>query len=185
MTREYHPLIAVFNFLQLRNLFSHHFDEVILAIARLLKNSPVALYRLNPLFYPFARVELNAHHSPITSLVLKTPNASRIVFLDSQNGASCTLHDLSIFELHDILIHRFPGDEIYDDLHNVADPALRDCLAQLTQDVRISVCLQTESSTQFLSVTRRTQPLKSSSEGNSEVFAIPRRSSAFAPPLRT
>lgn len=135
---RYCPLIAAFNFSQLRNLLSDHFDEVILSIARLLKTFPSALYQLNALFYPLARVEFNVQHSPLTSLVLKTSNTSRLVLLNSQNSTSCAFHNLTIFGLEDILINRMAGDEIYDDLHNVVDPALRDCLAQLAQDVRIS-----------------------------------------------
>lgn len=113
-----------------------------MGIARLLKTFPSALYQLNALLYPLARLEFNVQHSPLTSLVLKMSNTSRIVLLDPQNSTSCAFHNLTIFGLEDILVNRTAGDEIYDELHNAVDPALRDCLAQLAQDVRIPIALQ-------------------------------------------
>jgi hypothetical protein len=96
-----------------------------------LKAYPSGLYQLNQFFYPHVRLEFNIQHSPVTSLVIKTPEASRIVLLDPRHR----LHNLSTVELRDILVTRTFGDKIYDVIHGVTDPFLRDCLAQLAQDV--------------------------------------------------
>jgi hypothetical protein len=113
-------------------------EETVLHLVEVLKAYPVTLYKLNRIFPPDVRIEFNVQHFPVTSLVLKTPDASRIVFLDPRHR----LHNLSASSLCDILVNRTFGDLIYDTLHGVIDPALQDCLAQLAQDVRNKILSQ-------------------------------------------
>lgn len=112
--------------------------EVVIDLSKLLQKLPAAFYRLNCLFHPYARVELNTRQSPITNFVLKTSNASRIVLLDSLQENASQFHNFTASQLQEILANPVPGDPAYENLYNVTDPALRDSLAQLAQDVRLA-----------------------------------------------
>lgn len=133
--REYHCSLLL-----VANLYAGPFrscdpvDHVILNLAKLLKTHPPAFYKLNQIFHPHARVEFDIRQSPIISFVLKTSDSSRIIILDPDHDL-LPFHNLSTSQLRDILIHRGSGNCTYDSLRNVTDPALQDCLAQLTQDV--------------------------------------------------
>ncbi|KAF9445962.1 kinase-like protein [Macrolepiota fuliginosa MF-IS2] len=114
---------------------SRRVDGIVLDIAQLLRTSPAALYQLNPLFYPRARVEFNLQYAPVTSFVLTIQDSSRIVLLDSHDERLFTIHNLSALQLREIILHPATEDHTYDDLCSVKDPAIRDCLAQLTQNL--------------------------------------------------
>ncbi|KAF9445961.1 kinase-like protein [Macrolepiota fuliginosa MF-IS2] len=113
---------------------SCHVDRII-RVAKLLKRLPAAFYQLNSVFHPYARVEFNIRQNPVTGFVLKVANTSRIVLLDSSLENASFFHNLTATRLCDILINCAAGDREYDDLHAVTDPAIRDCLAQLAQDI--------------------------------------------------
>lgn len=140
MIREYYlpgyrPVILILTRASPRRRTS----EIIFDVARLLRTTPAALYRLNPLFEPHGHVDLNIRYSPVTSLILKTHGISCIMILDSDYEGWPNLHNLSTSQLRETLSHCDVGDPNYDALHGIASPALRDSLAQLAQEVSTDI----------------------------------------------
>ncbi|KXN81528.1 Serine/threonine-protein kinase CTR1 [Leucoagaricus sp. SymC.cos] len=116
------------------NIDPHHIPQLVINLAKLLKNLPKAFHQLNKLLYPHARVDFNVLQKPLTCFVLKTSSASQIIVLDAHPDR-LRFNGLSVAELQAILLDSNLRGIQYNDLDAVTDTALQGCLAQLVQNL--------------------------------------------------
>lgn len=97
-------------------------------------------HELKATFHPRIRIDFDVLRSPISCFVWNVPDSSQILVL-SENPEQRHFHGLSTAQLRDILLYGKSEHVAYHDLEGITDPALRTCLAQLTQNVSACVLL--------------------------------------------